>query len=182
MLAAIRAFDGAVALLDDRQHLSAWRAALGGLVDDERVAPFLRGYALRRLHDFALLAPEEVSRQLSLALSAAVPAAITADWLEGFLSESAQVLLHDTNLIALIDAWLLSLDEDGFIELLPALRRSISGLDLMERRRLLEIVDSGPGSTTTTASRSLVAASRADLAFAAALPLLYLILGLDDDA
>lgn len=179
MLTAMRGFDGAVALLDDRQHLDNWRMALARLIPDARVAAFLRGYAARRLHDASVVAPDETARQLSLALSPAVPAAVAADWLEGFLSESTQLLLHDAALIGLIDAWLLGLAEDTFLELLPALRRAMGGLDLMERRRLFEQLNKTP--SAGAAGPASAADGRAEAAFAAALPLLNLILGLDDD-
>lgn len=179
MLGAMRGFDSAVALLAERLHLDNWRAALARLVADERVAAFLRGYAARRLHDSSVLLPEETARQLSLALSASVPAVVAADWLEGFLSESAQLLLHDIALIGLIDAWLLELGEDMFIELLPGLRRAMGGLDLMERRRLFEQLNRAP--TAFVAGAVQATDTRAEAAFAAALPLLNLILGLDDD-
>jgi hypothetical protein len=179
MLVAMRAFDGAVALLEDRQHLEGWRMALGKLVDDMRVAAFLRGYAVRRLYDSSVVIVEDVARHLSLALSPAVPAATAADWLEGFLSESSQLLLHDSVLLGLIDDWLLELEEAAFVELLPALRRAMGGLDLMERRRLFEQLNRTPSAAAVTDSSS--ADVRADAAFAAALPLLKLILGLDED-
>jgi hypothetical protein len=144
-----------------------------------RAAPFLRGYAARRLHDSSVIAVDEVARHLSLALSASVPAGIAADWLEGFLSESAQLLLHDMALIGLIDTWLLGLTEAAFIELLPALRRAMGGLDLMERRRLFEQLNRSPSAGAVVVSPSTDA--RAEAAFAAAVPLLNLILGLEDD-
>lgn len=176
MHAAMRAFDGAVSLLEDRQHLEDWRSALLRLSGDARGAPFLRGYAVRRLHDAAVVGVDEVARQLSLALSPSVAAAIAADWLEGFLSESAQLLLHDRNLVALIDEWLLGLAEDAFVELLPALRRAMGGLDLMERRRLFEQLHKGPAAIAMSSQSD----GAGDAAFAAALPLLNLILGLDN--
>lgn len=179
MLAAMRAFDGAVSLLEDRKHLDDWRDALLELVDDPRAVAFLRGYAARRLHDSSVIVAEEIARHLSLALSASVPVGIAADWIEGFLSESAQLLLHDAGLIGLIDSWLLGLGEDAFIELLPALRRAMSGLDLMERRRLFEQLHRSPAAGVAVAAPS--ADTRAEAAFAAARPLLHLILGLDDD-
>ena len=141
----MRAFDGAVAILQEPGHLSAWQDALARLAGDAQAAPFLRGYAVRRLHDRNVMAADEAARRLSLALSPAVPPAESGAWIEGFLSEAAQLLLHDAALFDLIDGWLADLDETAFVNLLPALRRAVGGLDVMERRRLLEQIGQARG-------------------------------------
>jgi hypothetical protein len=179
MLLAMRAYDSAASLLEDAHFLEAWQAALLHLADDAQAAPFLRGYATRRLHDRNAMAVEEVEQRLSFALSPAVAAAAAGAWLEGFLSEASQLLLHDRTLFALIDRWLLTLDEDAFVNLLPGLRRALANLDRMERRRLLAQVGQVPGAIKTNQPESSDA--RAEAAFAAALPLLKLILGMDGD-
>ena len=179
MFQGMRAFDGAVAILQEPGHLSAWQDALARLAGDAQAAPFLRGYAVRRLHDRNIMAADEAARRLSLALSPAVPPAESGAWIEGFLSEAAQLLLHDAALFDLIDSWLADLDETAFVNLLPALRRAVGGLDVMERRRLLEQIGQARGGGAGELRRA--GDERAEKAFAAALPLLNLILGREQD-
>ena len=175
----MRAFDGAVAILQDSGHQAAWQEALARLASDAQAAPFLRGYAVRRLHDRDVMSADEAARLLSLALSPAVPPAESGAWIEGFLSDAAQLLLHDPALLDLIDGWLADLDETAFVNLLPALRRAVGGLDRMERRRLIEQI--GHARTGGAAELLTVGDDRAEKAFARALPLLNLILGREPD-
>jgi hypothetical protein len=179
MRRGMRAFDGAVAILQDSGHQTAWQEALARLSVDAQAAPFLRGYAVRRLHDRAVMGADEAARLLSLALSPAVPPAESGAWIEGFLSDAAQLLLHDVDLFDLIDGWLAGLDETSFVNLLPALRRAAGGLDRMERRRLIEQV--GQTRAKRGAEPLSVGNARAEQAFARALPLLNLILGREAD-
>lgn len=178
MAAAMRGYDGAVALLEEPYFLEDWQATLLRIAVDNQAAPFLRGYATRRLHDRNAIAPLEAERQLSLALSPSVAPMEAGAWLEGFLSEAAQLLLHDETLFSLIDRWLLALDEDTLVNLLPGLRRSLTKLDRMERRRLLQQVDQG-SAIIGVRREAAPDDARAEAAYAAALPLLRLILGMD---
>jgi hypothetical protein len=177
MLTAVKNFDGAMPLLEDAAQQEAWQRALSGLDSDAMVSPHLRGYALRRLYDMGLRDVDATSAALSRALSPALPVLQAGQWLEGFLSRSAQILIQDHALLGLIDEWLLSVSEDSFVELLPMLRRSISGFDRMERRNLLEQIKRGPASGARQAI--VVEAQDGDEAFAKALPLLHLILGIE---
>lgn len=179
MAKAMRAFDHAMAILENEDRSAAWRDALTKLLHDDQVAPLLKGFAARKLQDQNAMAGDEIAATLSRALSPSVPPSDCAAWLEGFLSDAAQLLLHDHNLFDLIDGWMMGLDGEAFTNLVPALRRSLSNLDAMERRRLVEQIGSGAG--PARAQRGEVADPRADAAFAAALPLLKTILGLDND-
>jgi Family of unknown function (DUF5682) len=179
MLVAIQRFDAVVPLLDEPYHLEAWHNALAGAEHDDSAAPYVRGYALRRLYDAEKRDAETTANRLARALSPAVPTLPAGQWLEGFLSRSAQVLIHDAKLFGIIDQWLASVSEDAFVELLPVLRRAVTSFDAMERRRLLEQVKRGPreseSTQTTLSSDDPIGAA----AFAKALPLLKTILGLD---
>jgi hypothetical protein len=50
------------------------------------------------------------------------------------------VLLHEDALWTALDAWLCALSEDVFVELLPVLRRAVSGFQSPERRAMGEKV------------------------------------------
>jgi hypothetical protein len=177
MLSAVQAFDASVPLLDDQEYQRGWQRALSALENDSMAAPHLRGFALRRLYDAGVRNAEDTASALSRALSSAVPTLQAGQWLEGFLSGAAQILIQDRPLLGLIDEWLLSVPEDGFVELLPVLRRAVTSFDQMERRRLLEEVKRG----LVAAESTMMAAdteSGAE-AYHKALPLLHLILGIE---
>jgi hypothetical protein len=132
---------------------------------------------LRRLYDGQKYDVAMAAVRLARALSPGEPAQKAGQWLEGFLSGAAQVLLHDAKLFGMIDLWLGGIAESDFIELLPVMRRAVSSFDSMERRRLLEQVKRDRGSKPSI----VLDDPRATAAFEKALPLLKLILGLTDD-
>lgn len=99
------------------------------------------------------------------------------DWLDGFLAQAGQLLLHDATLLSVVDDWMLALGEEDFVTLLPMLRRGFSSIDAMERRRLLSLVREGPKPATAAAEAG--EDGRVSEAFEAALPLLRTILGLE---
>jgi hypothetical protein len=175
---AMRDYDAAIPRFEDGYAREAWLTALSVLERSETASPALRGLALRRLYDAQKRDAEETSARLSRALSPGAPPAEAGQWIEGFLEGAAQLLLHDERLLGVIDEWLTNLSEGNFMALLPALRRAVSSFDPMERRRVLETIRRGPRESTATATHG---DERVSTAFAAALPLLSIILGLDDE-
>jgi Family of unknown function (DUF5682) len=165
-------------LLDRAASTEAWLRAVLALADDSAGDNLLRGFAARTLYDRGALTVEATGAHLGRALSPSAAPLEAGRWLEGFLGNAGQVLLHDAELQALIDGWLAALDEETFMNLLPMLRRAFSSLDRTERRRLLDAAGRAPAARVGTA---LSAESGNEFApgFAAALPLLLTILGLD---
>jgi hypothetical protein len=169
-------------LIEDAALSDAWRRALGLVADDASAHPLLRGQATRALYDHGILAPEPAALHLSRALSHSVPALAAADWLDGFLGQSGQILLHDRTLRRIIDGWLVSIGAEEFNNLLPVLRRAFSTFDRNERRRLLDELAKMPPMTAPLVVEQQASCSSAPLAeeapgFSAALPLLLTILG-----
>ena len=177
----LAALDRAVLIIESEPITAAWRRALKRLANDNDARAILRGFAVRALYDQGELAAAEAGGHLSRALSRAVPPSEAAHWLDGFLGEAGQILLYDTVLVGLIDAWIVGLSEDDFVALLPMLRRAFASFDRSERRRLLDSLRQ-PVPASAGANGQLAAARSAALdtpGFEAALPLLLTILGLD---
>ena len=61
-----------------------------------------------------------------------------ASWIEGFIGTSGLVLVHDPELLTVLDDWVASVPPDAFTNVLPLLRRAFSVLPAAERRRLGE--------------------------------------------
>ncbi|GAA2254986.1 DUF5682 family protein [Kitasatospora cystarginea] len=140
------------------------------------VPGLLRGRAVRLLLDDGRLDSEEAGRRMGLVLSVANSPADAAGWVEGFLAGGGALLLHDTRLLGLLDAWLCGVSGEVFVDVLPLLRRTFAELEAGVRRTVGERVAAGPLGTGPTAARAAVRLdqSRAD----AALPTLALLLGL----
>ncbi|MBV8651947.1 MAG: hypothetical protein JO255_10810, partial [Alphaproteobacteria bacterium] len=124
-------------LTEDENLKGDWRQALQRLVDDGAAHAVLRGFAARALYDQGAIDAAATGRYLSRALSRAVAPLDASQWLDGFLGAEGQVLLYDTVLTGLIDAWIVELGPDDFTALLPTLRRAFSSIDKAERRRLV---------------------------------------------
>ncbi len=111
-----------------------WLAALATVVDRRDVHGLLLGRAVRLLVDAGRLSDAPV--RLERALSHGVDAAAKAAWVEGFFADGALLLLHDASLRDLLDRWVTSLDERGFTDLLPLVRRTFGTFTPAERRSL----------------------------------------------
>ncbi|CAL74755.1 conserved hypothetical protein; putative signal peptide [Bradyrhizobium sp. ORS 278] len=176
--------DAAIGLIEDAGLREGWRRALAHVANDSSAHPLLKGLASRALYDHGTVSPEQTALALSRALSHSVPTLEAGDWLDGFLGQSGQVLLHDHALRRIIDIWLAAIDDEAFNNLLPVMRRAFSSFDRSERRRLLdELARQRPlavSTTTDTAPLQPLAQLPTGTAdFEAALPLLLTILGAD---
>ncbi|MER5565120.1 DUF5682 family protein [Streptomyces goshikiensis] len=171
---------GAVGLLDREDLRERWSAVLRTLAARDTVPGLIRGRAARLLLDEGRLPQEETARLMGLALSPASAPADAAGWIEGFAGGGGTLLVHDDRLLGLIDAWLVSVPEGAFIDVLPLLRRTFGAYEPGVRRTLGELLRRGPGRGSTvpgagTAPPGFAPAldpTRAD----AVLPLLHLLL------
>ncbi|WP_369189809.1 DUF5682 family protein [Streptomyces sp. R08] len=192
----VDAVHGAVGLLGDAGGSGAesghgdlrvrWRAVLRTLSARDTVPGVIRGRAVRLLLDEGELGADEAARLMGLVLSPGTPPADAAAWIEGFVGGGGGLLLvHDERLLGLVDEWLTRVPAEAFTDVLPLLRRTFSSYEPGVRRTLGELVRRGPGKQTgtTTAVAGIPGfgaepdAGRAD----AVVPVLRLLLGLDDD-
>lgn len=116
-----------------------WLRALEVLSRLPHIHGMLQGRASRILLDYGVISPGEASQRLGLGLSAAAPD-YAAAWVEGFLSGSGELLIHDDALLGILDEWLCRLPETTFILLLPLLRRTFASFAPSERRGIGERV------------------------------------------
>ncbi|MFJ3619051.1 DUF5682 family protein [Streptomyces iakyrus] len=189
----VDAVHGAVALLGDAPAAGhgrlrgRWQSVLRVLSGRDTVPGVIRGRAVRLLLDDGQLAQDEAALLMGLVLSPGTPPADAAAWIEGFVgggSGGGMLLVHDERLLGLVDAWLTGVPAEAFTDVLPLLRRTFSAYEPGVRRTLGELVRRGPGTgggatTTGTATPGFAAdfdTERAD----AVLPVVRLLLGLDD--
>jgi hypothetical protein len=132
------AVHNAVSLLQNEDYSRDWQKLLVRLAGQTNLHGLLAGRCCRLLMDAGAFDIEETARRMGLALSPGVEPPQAAAWVEGFLSGSGQVLLHDTRLWQVLDDWVNTLDGEIFQNLLPLLRRTFSAFSNSERRQMGE--------------------------------------------
>ncbi|GAA3923169.1 DUF5682 family protein [Actinomadura viridis] len=137
-LGRIDAVHGALALLDDPAHLRRWRDTLASVVDREHLHGLLEGRLTRLLLDAGRM--PGVADRMARAVSAGAAPDRAAAWIEGFLSGGGLILVHDEDLLRLVDAWIAGLPGEAFTGVLPLLRRAFGGYGAAERRTIGERV------------------------------------------
>jgi hypothetical protein len=115
---------------------SRWLETLAAMIDRTDVHGLLLGRIVRLLLDAERLSDAAV--RLQRALSAGVPAAEKAAWVDGFFADGALLLIHDTELRRLLDEWVCQLDDSEFVDMLPLLRRTFGTFAAAERQTIAE--------------------------------------------
>ncbi|MGW5112264.1 DUF5682 family protein [Nocardia sp. NPDC004123] len=145
--AALRAQLDAVHLAlsarDDEWATGTWLSTLETLAGRDDVNGGIVGRAVRLLCDAERIDGAESGRRLSAALSVGRTAPDKAAWIDGFLGGRGLLLVHDRNLLSLIDDWLCGLDEAQFVATLPLLRRTFGAFESGERQAIGQAVRHG---------------------------------------
>jgi hypothetical protein len=145
LLGRINSTHSAVTLLETSELRQEWTEALRDIADDESLHGLIAGRATRLLLDDAAVDAANAATRLSRELSRANAPAQAAAWIEGFLSGSGLLLLHQAQLWGLLDEWLSGLNPDHFTEILPLLRRTFATFAPPERRQMGELARRGGG-------------------------------------
>lgn len=127
-----------VAVCDDAGLRQTWTASLARLATMAGAHGLLVGRADRALLDAGAISPDEAQRRLSLALSVGAEPVQGAAFLEGFLAGEALLLVHDPQLLGVVDDWVAHVRPQTFDDLLPLLRRAFSPFAPAERRAIGE--------------------------------------------
>lgn len=178
MLELIITVDEAMVLLQNETHLDMWRQCLASMTRRNDVHALIGGRLHRILLDASVYTGELVSGRMSYALSSANDSALAAAWLEGFLGDSAMVLLYDERIWSVMDQWLCELNPERFTEVLPLVRRTFSNFSQPERHQLGSRVRRGKAQVAK--HRDKVRADIDRERAAAVIPLLKRLLGLND--
>ncbi len=135
----------ALSMLDHQARRTAYPAVLAQLADRNAMRPgVVSGRATRLLHDAGDWGSAQVERRLSQALSPGTEPAVGASFVEGFLAGSGTVLVHDSELLDVVDRWLSSLTIDAFDAVIALLRRTFGAFEPAERRQIMALVIGQP--------------------------------------
>ena len=138
MVSAIDATQESIGLLDRADQRQEWQGVLRLLTGRESIHGLVRGRACRLLLELRAIDEEELGRLARLALSPVTPSAQAAAWMEGVLRGSGMLLLYQDAIWLTLNRWLCDMDADGFVAVLPLLRRAFSGFQAPERRSMGE--------------------------------------------
>ncbi len=136
MIERLSGLQGALAMLDHPARQREFPEVLAGLADGRRVHGLVRGRTTRLLHDGGTWSADDVSQRVGRALTPGTPAADGARFVEGFLAGSGTVLVHDTELLDIVDGWISAMPTDTFIDAVALLRRTFGAFEPAERRQL----------------------------------------------
>ena len=118
------------------RSLEVWTQALTALADRRDAPALLVGKAVRLLFDRGQIERDDVATRLSRALSAGNAPTGQAGWVEGLLSGDALLLIHDDQLMDVVDRWVRELSAEAFQECVPLVRRTFGRFQRSERRAL----------------------------------------------
>lgn len=135
MLVHVNAVTDTVDLLDADVR-GEWLATIARLADRDDLHGSLVGRFVRIGVDGAIFTTTEAARRMRRALSIGAPADEKSAWIEGFLSGSGLLLVHDTELLSVIDEWLIGLTATEFTDVLPLVRRTFSTFDAGIKRNI----------------------------------------------
>ena len=144
--------DQSLTALANAEFIGGWRECLARLSSSEATHPLLAGYAFRLLYDAKVVEFEGLAMALSQALSVGNAPEVGANWIEGLLSGSGTLLVHDDRLRDVLDGWVREVSEEHFIRVLPLLRRTFAEFPRGERRVLGERLRSKHGATSAGAA------------------------------
>lgn len=150
---------GAVQLLDETSLAEDWYSMLHGIFKQATVNAVISGLTGRMLLDDRRIAIEDILHHFRFITSRNDDAEYVAAFLEGFLSDKGLILLHDEQLLPLLDEWVVGLDAQQFEGLLPLLRRTFMTFHEPELRQIARRVTMLSGLTPehqTAATANLV--------------------------
>ena len=140
MVERLAGVQSALAVLGHPARERDFPAVLDQLASARNVHGLVQGRATRLLHDGGAWQTIDVEHRLSQALSPGTPPVVGAAFIEGFLAGSGTVLVHDADLLGVVDRWLSSLTPVAFDAVLVLLRRTFGGFEAAERRQMMTLL------------------------------------------
>lgn len=140
MLLVLQDFQASLTALNTDEYMRRWEREMMLLRQRPQVPGLIQGYACRQSFESELLSSEALQREVNRALAYPVEMKQACQWLQGFLTGSGLILIHNPVLLREIDRWLRQLARPSFQHILPLLRRSFSRFAPAERRQMGQLI------------------------------------------
>lgn len=144
MAERLSSIDAALALVQHPARTGQWPAAVRILAERSDVHGVVQGRAMRLLHEAGVWGRREIAVRLARILSPGTAPERAAHAVEGLLAGSGSLLVHDAELLAVLDDWMMALHPDLFLESVPLLRRTFATFLPAERRQIASLAVLGP--------------------------------------
>ena len=125
-----------VAALLDEDGRHRWHESLLATLGARELPGILAGRLTRILLDSRVLTTQEAAGRMGRALTPGTDPQAQAAWIEGFLAGDPLLILEGHEILPLLDEWVRRIDDRGFIDVLPALRRALGAWPPAARRAL----------------------------------------------
>jgi hypothetical protein len=132
-----------------------WIGQLQKLANADDRNPLLSGYACAILLERALIANNDLAREVSRRLSPGVPADLGAGWFEGLASRNRASLLRRQALWVELAQYVKQLDDDQFKRAIVFLRRAFGSFSPQQKRAICENLGEFWGVGAENASEAL---------------------------
>jgi hypothetical protein len=134
-----------------------WQGELDRVATLDNLNAYLSGFVLSMI--LPRVPEETLSTELQRRLSLGVPPDIAGAWVEGLMEHNHEVLFNREAVWRTLDAYVLSLDDDGFRKALVPLRRALGTFEPAEIRRvcglLIALSESGADDIREVTNRAL---------------------------
>jgi hypothetical protein len=134
----------ALHLFNQRELLDSWLRVLKTLSHTKSAHLLIQGWCWRMLFDKQQVETERMETIMQGYLTTSREPMDFAQWLDGFLSGSGLLLIHNPGFWKLLDDWIQQLSEEQFKTILPILRRTFSAFQGPERKKMLDLARFGP--------------------------------------
>lgn len=181
MFKLVLGFHRAVRLLQNDVYQRKWHLVLQTLVKQSMAHGLIRGRSCRILLDAGIFRADEAVRHMRQATSRVETPTHAAAWLEGFLHGSGLILLHNETLLNIIDEWVMNLEEDTFVGVLPLLRRIFTTFTDPERREIGKLVKEKGEIKLKPDEQHQAVADLDETRANSVLPIIAQLLGIQDD-
>lgn len=140
-----------ILLIESNDKTEDWINLLKQLQSKENLPLIIIGNISRVLFDTDIYSADEANALLQYFVSTTVETKDTAHWIDGFLHNSAEILLYDETLWNLIYDWVASIPYEEFLLLLPFVRKTFSNFEYGQRREIAQKVKTGKVTQGTNA-------------------------------
>jgi hypothetical protein len=132
-----------LSIINDEFFNDNWEEVLLHISEMSNINGVLAGQCSQILFNKGVIDADTAAEHMSYYLSIGNNPTNAANWLEGFLSGSGLLVIHNIKLWNILDAWVNSIDMETLLNILPLLRRTFTEFSTSERQKMMELAKKG---------------------------------------